>query len=236
MATEINAGVTKSYEKLGAACVTMNQDPSPIRVAVVEDRPDDLGKMAVLLRQSPGFSCVAACPTAQEALEKLPGSRPDIVLMDIGLPGESGIECVGKLRPRLPDTQFMMLTVFEDHDLIFRSLAAGANGYLLKTAPPPKVLEAILELHAGGAPMSGQVAREVVAAFRQPASDPGARLSPTERRVLELLARGCLYKEVAATLGMAIGTVRTHIWRIYGKLHVHNRTEAILRGLPARRL
>jgi DNA-binding NarL/FixJ family response regulator len=213
----------------------MNQSLLPIRVAVVEDRAEDLGKLVTLLRESAGFACVAACRTAQAALDELPGVRPDIVLMDIGLPGESGIDCVARLRPLLLETQFMMLTIFEDHDLIFRSLAAGANGYLLKITPPPKLLEAIRELHAGGAPMSGQIARQVVAVFRQPPSEPGSDLSPTERKVLELLARGCLYKEVAATLGMAIGTVRTHIWRIYGKLHVHNRTEAILKGLPGMR-
>ncbi len=210
----------------------MNECPLPIRVAVVEDRPEDLGQLVKLLRVSPGFTCVAACRSAQAALEDLPRCRPDVILMDIGLPGLSGIDCVRALQPRLPDTQIMMLTIFEDHDLIFRSLAAGATGYLLKKTPPAKLLEAIQELHAGGAPMSGQIARQVVAAFRQPARapDPAATLSPAEQSVLEQLARGRLYKEVADALGMANSTVRTHVWHIYRKLQVHNRTEAILKA------
>ena len=207
----------------------MNECPLPIRVAVVEDRPEDLGQLVKLLRASPGFTCAAACRSAQAALEDLPRCRPDVVLMDIGLPGLSGIDCVRELQPLLPDTQFMMLTIFEDHDLIFRSLAAGATGYLLKKTPPAKLLEAIQEVHAGGAPMSGQIARQVVAAFRLPsrATNLAATLSPAEQSVLERLARGRLYKEVADDLRMATSTVRTHVWHIYRKLHVHNRTEAI---------
>jgi DNA-binding NarL/FixJ family response regulator len=131
----------------------------------------------------------------------------------------------------LPDTQFMMLTVLEDHDLIFRSLAAGATGYMLKKTPAAKLLEAIHELLAGGAPMSGQVARKVVAAFRHPPAPtpPESGLSPIEQSVLQKLARGLLYKEVAGEMGISISTVRTHVWHIYRKLQVHNRTEAILR-------
>jgi len=204
-----------------------------IRVAVVEDCADDLENLTQLLGAAPGFACVAACSAAEEALETLPPIRPDIVLMDIGLPGMSGIECVQNLTPLLPGAQFMMLTVVEDHDLIFRSLAAGATGYLLKKTPPAKLLEAIRELSAGGAPMSGQIARKVVAAFRQhPSADPPSqKLSPVEQAVLQRLARGLLYKEVAEEMGLSTSTVRTHVWHIYRKLQVHNRTEAILKGV-----
>ena len=212
----------------------MNNDLPAIRVAVVEDRVPDREALVKLLRDSAGIICVAACGSTEEALSMLPRCKPEIVLMDIQLAGSSGIECVSQLRPFLPETQFMMLTVFEDHELIFRSLAAGATGYLLKKTPPPKLLEAIHELHEGGAPMSGQVAREVVAAFRKPLcpAPATAKLSPVEQKVLQHLARGLLYKEVADTLNISVSTVRTHVWHIYRKLHAHNRTEAVARALP----
>lgn len=207
-----------------------------IRVAVVEDRLQDRQHLVETINGAPGFSCVAACRSGEEALAALPGCRPDIVLMDIQMPGLSGIECVRALTDLLPDSQTMMLTVLEDHELIFQSLAAGATGYLLKKTPAPKLLEAIRELRAGGAPMSGQVARKVVAAFRRPAggASPAAKLSPVELTILQLLARGLLYKEVAVQLGISLGTVRTHVWHIYRKLQVHNRTEAVLKLGPQR--
>jgi DNA-binding NarL/FixJ family response regulator len=213
----------------------MKQEPTPVRVAVVEDMPEYRETLSELLRSASGFDCVSACSSSYEALEVLPRCRPEIVLMDIQLPGISGIECVRQLSLILPDTQFMMVTVLEDHDLIFQSLAAGATGYLLKKTPPAKILEAILELKAGGAPMSGQVARKVVANFRQaPVSCPAAeKLSPVEQSVLQRLARGLLYKEVAEEMQVSASTVRTHVWHIYRKLQVHNRTEAILKGAPS---
>lgn len=213
----------------------MNSQPKLIRVAVVEDRETDRQRLSRLLRQASDLAEVAVSATAEEALRILPGlvPAPDIVLIDIGLPGLSGIECVRRLKLAMPQTQFMMLTVLEDHERIFQSLAAGATGYLLKKASDPRVLEAIRELHAGGAPMSGQVARQVVAAFRAPEpSAPAPPLTPAEREVLRRLAHGLLYKEVAEELHMALGTVRTHVWRIYRKLHARNRTEAVQRGLP----
>jgi len=215
---------------------SMSRSPPSIRVALVEDRTRDRETLAELLRASPGLECVAACCSATEAVDTLPRCKPDIVLMDIQLPGPSGIDCIRELRPVLPATQFMMLTVVEDHDLIFRSLAAGATGYLLKKTPPAKLVEAIRELHAGGAPMSGQIARQVVSAFRQNSglASPASKLSPAEQKVLQLLARGYLYKEVADNLTISASTVRTHVWHIYRKLHVHNRTEAVLKGLPGR--
>lgn len=209
----------------------MNESPAPIRVAVVEDRRDDRESLTDLLGLSPGFLCVAACSSGVEALGLLPRLQPEIVLMDIQMPGLSGIECVAQLSRVLSRTQFMMVTVLEDHDLIFRSLAAGATGYLLKKTPPAKLLDAIRELHAGGSPMSGQVARKVVAAFRQPPAviSTSASLSPMEQSVLQRLARGLLYKEVAEEMDLSVSTIRTHVWHIYRKLQVHNRTEAILK-------
>ncbi len=209
----------------------MSQSQPSIRVAVVEDRAEDLDKTRKLLETSPGFECVAACRSGKDALRILPGCRPDIVLMDIVMPELSGIDCVRQLQPLLPEAQFMMLTVVEDHERIYDALAAGATGYLLKQTPLPKLLEAIRELHGGGAPMSGQIARQVVAVFRQPPASRAAvaKLFPVEQRVLDLLARGLLYKEVADELSISLNTVRTHVWHIYGKLHVHNRTEALLK-------
>jgi DNA-binding NarL/FixJ family response regulator len=211
----------------------MGQGPLLIRVAVVEDRPEELKSVVETLRSSADFNCVAACSSAMEALAILPGCEPDVVLMDIQMPGLSGIDCVQQLQSMLPNTQTMMLTVVEDHDLILRPLAAGATWYLLKKTAPVKLLEAIRELHAGGAPMSGQIARQVVAAFRRlPDSTPPAKLSPVEQSVLQRLARGLLYKEVADELKISVSTVRTHVWHIYRKLQVNNRTEAVIKGLP----
>lgn len=200
----------------------------PIRVALVEDEPAERELLTNLLQQSSGIEWAGACSTAREALEVLPQCKPNVVLMDINLSAESGIDCVRKLRPVMLDTQFMMLTVFEDHQKIFDSLSAGATGYLLKSTSPAKLLESIRELHQGGAPMSGQIAREVVRFFqcKPPTSEVG-RLTETEHRVLDLLARGLLYKDVADRLNVSLSTVRTHIWHIYKKLEVHNRTDAI---------
>ncbi|MHC1764096.1 MAG: response regulator [Verrucomicrobiia bacterium] len=209
----------------------MNGTSECIRVAVVEDLREEREALVELLQASPGFVCVAACGSAREALVVLPEQKPDIILMDIQLPGMSGIDCVRALLTLVPEAQALMLTVLEDHNLIFESLAAGATGYLLKKTPLSKLLEAIRELHSGGAPMSGQVARKVVAAFRRTPDSPppGSKLTPVEQGVLQRLARGLLYKEVAAELGVSAGTVRTHVWHIYRKLQVHNRTEAILK-------
>jgi DNA-binding NarL/FixJ family response regulator len=205
--------------------------PRP-RVAIVEDQPGARESLAQLLKDTSDVDWAGSCGSAEEALEMLPQCKPNIVLMDINLPGESGIECVRKLRPLMPDTQFMMLTVLEDHQRIFDSLRAGATGYLLKSTGPTKLLEAIQELHHGASPMSGQIAREVVRYFQATHELPGeAQLTTTERRVLELLARGFLYKNVAEELSMSLSTVRTHIWHIYTKLEVHNRTDAIRKGL-----
>jgi DNA-binding NarL/FixJ family response regulator len=151
--------------------------------------------------------------------------------MDIRLPGMSGIECIRELKLRQPKFQIMMLTVFEEHDRIFQSLTAGASGYLLKQTPPDKLLEAITELHRGGAPMSTQIARRVVEVFQQaaPGGDATAGLSPREKEIVALLAKGYLYKEIASQLGISVETVRTHIHNTYEKLHVRSRTEAVMK-------
>jgi DNA-binding NarL/FixJ family response regulator len=205
-----------------------------IQVALVEDNPVEREALTTLLRSAPGIVCAAVCASALEARDLLPRCRPDIVLMDINMVKESGIDCVRSLRPMLRDAQFMMLTVVEDHDRIFESLRAGATGYLLKSTSPAKLLEAIRELHEGGAPMSGQIARQVIRAFRkEPSEDPTDLLTATEHRVLELLALGLIYKEVGERLSISLSTVRTHIWHIYRKLQVRNRTEAIRKGLQS---
>jgi DNA-binding NarL/FixJ family response regulator len=186
---------------------------------VVEDEPETREFLTRLLQRTSGIEWTASCSTGREAIELLPQDKQDIVLMDINLPAESGIDCVRKLRPLMPDTQFMMLTVVEDHEKIFDSLRAGATGYLLKSTRPAELLEAIQELHRGASPMSGQIAREVIRYFHEtPERSAAEQLTNTERRVLESLGRGLLYKDVAGELGMSISTVRTHIWHIYRKL------------------
>jgi DNA-binding NarL/FixJ family response regulator len=205
-------------------------DPAQcIEVALVEDDQQVREGLALLIGSSPGFTCVAACPSAEYALQRLPGLEPDVVLMDIQLPGMSGIECILKLKQLCPQAQIMMLTVFEDHDRIYQSLKAGASGYLLKQTPPAELLEAISGLHHGGSPMSAQIARRVVEAFQHPAPfDSGdSPLSPREQEIVHLLAQGHLYKEIANQLGRSVETVRTHIRNIYDKLHVRSRTEAV---------
>jgi len=219
-----------------ANSVTVVGDQRPhrmndIRVAIVEDKAETRKDLARLLAKSSGFTCVAACETGEEALRRIPGESPDIILMDIELPGLSGIDCVPRLRAVLPKTQIMMLTVFEDHESIFNALASGATGYLLKSRSDVELLEAIRELHGGGAPMSGQIARLVVSSFQKPPRAANALLTLTEQKVLTLLARGLLYKEVAQEMGLGMGTIRAHVCHIYGKLHVTNRTQAVLKAL-----
>ncbi|MCL4180032.1 MAG: response regulator transcription factor [Verrucomicrobia bacterium] len=208
-----------------------------IRLAIVEDDREVREGLARLIGASPGHRCVAACASAEEALAQLPALKPAIVLMDIGLPGMSGIDCIRALKRLLPETQIMMLTVFEDHDRIFQSLAAGASGYLLKQTPPARLIEAITDLHHGGSPLSAQIARRVVQAFQpKPAVEsPNTQLSPRETEIIQLLAHGRLYKEIADRLKLSVETVRTHIRNIYQKLHVRGRTEAINKvfGRPA---
>jgi len=206
-----------------------------IRVAVVEDDGDICQGLATLIDSSPGFVCVAKCPSAEEALVGLPERQPDVVLMDIGLPGMSGIACIPKLKEQLPSIQVMMLTVFDDADRIFESLKAGATGYLLKKTAPENLVQSIRDLHAGGSPMSNQIARRVVQEFQKtPTEPPGTspQLTMREQEVLRQLAQGYLYKEIAAALAISLETVRCHVRNIYGKLHVRTRTQALNKIFP----
>lgn len=200
-----------------------------LRVAVVEDDAGIRKSLCDLLDGAPGFTCVAAFSSVEDAAAHFDGGA-DVVLMDIGLPGLSGIEGVGLLRARHPAVPIVMLTVFDDPERVFEALKAGAVGYLLKRTPPAELLAALEDVRAGGAPMSGSVARNVVESFRLPASpEAGAALSAREREVLALLAQGYRYREVAEALFVSPETVRTHIRRIYEKLHVRSRAEAVLR-------
>jgi DNA-binding NarL/FixJ family response regulator len=203
-----------------------------ISVSVVEDDARVRGSLARLVDRSPGFRCLSQHQSAESALAELPAVRPDVVLMDINLPGLNGVECVRRLKPLLPQAQIVMLTVYEDTDLIFAALAAGATGYLLKRTPRAELLAGIRDVQQGGSPMSSHIARKVVQSFRQaePAQPPEA-LSPREQEVLDHLARGFLYKEIASALGISYDTVHTYVRRIYEKLQVHSRSEAVAKRL-----
>jgi DNA-binding NarL/FixJ family response regulator len=201
-----------------------------IKVAIVEDNEKIRGGLAALIDGSEGFQCSAAYETAEEALRRLPAYHPDVVLMDIQLPKMSGIECVARLKDQNSDTQVMMLTVYEDDEKVFKSILAGATGYILKRTPPAELLEAIRNLHEGGSPMSDQIARKVVQAFQQmgKSSKETENLSERELEILSYLSKGYQDKEIADHLFLSIKTVRTHLRNIYQKLHVRSRTEAVL--------
>ena len=212
-------------------------NPQPIKVAVVEDENWIRENLVRVIGRGPGLRCVGAYATAEEALRDIALQRPDVVLLDINLPGMDGVECLRRLRSVLPEVQCLMLTVFEEGDKIFNSLLAGASGYLLKRTSTPELLEAIQQVHDGGAPMSSSIARKVVGFFNQRGRDnPNtAALSPREKEVLELLAKGAAYKEIAEQLSLSIETVRMNVKHIYTKLHVHSRGEATakyMRRLP----
>jgi DNA-binding NarL/FixJ family response regulator len=202
-----------------------------IAVAIVEDDVPAREILAGWIRNAPGFRCVGEFDDAETALARLPIEKPSVVLFDINLPGMSGIECVRRLKPRLPDTQFVMVTVYEDANHIFNALSAGASGYLLKQTRRNELIEALKDVHAGGSPMSSQIARKVVQNFyrneTQTAGGETVELSGREREVLELLARGYLYKEIAEMLKISVQTVNTYIRRIYEKLHVRSRAQAV---------
>jgi DNA-binding NarL/FixJ family response regulator len=206
-----------------------------IKVAIVEDKAGVRQNWAKLLETSPGFRCVAACDNAEEALETLPGSRPDVVLMDIHLPGMSGIECTVRLKQSLPETQVLIVTVCSDADRVFEALKAGASGYLLKSTPPKEFLAAIADVTNGRAPMTGEIARLVIESFRQPTppTPESVGLTQREEECLRLLARGSSNKEIAQRMGVSGSTVHFHLKSIYQKLHVRSRTEATLRYLQS---
>lgn len=203
----------------------------PIRVSIVEDDSTIRETLRSLFLFEEGIEPFTVHSTAEDALLRLTENCPDVVLMDINLPGQSGIDCVRQMSQRCGSAQFLMYTVHDDDQRVFEALKAGANGYILKSSTPDEILAAIRELDAGGAPMSAHVARRVVQQFRPAvAKGEGAEaLSDREGAVLELLAEGLLYKEIGERMGITTGTVKQHIHRIYGKLHVQNRTEAVNR-------
>ncbi len=203
----------------------------PITVAIIEDEASVRARLEELLAARPALRLVASCPNGEDALARLPALAPDVVACDIMLPGRSGIECVRALQPQLPSTQFLMLTVIDDQEEIFQALRAGATGYLLKTAGLERVADAVVELHGGGSPMTASIARRVIVALQQITNRDAAEavLTERERQVLDLLARGRIYKEIGTALGISTDTVRSHIQRSYKKLHVRTRAEATRR-------
>jgi DNA-binding NarL/FixJ family response regulator len=208
----------------------------PITVSIVEDNDQLRGTLARVLERAEGFECVGQHGSAEAALEGIPKEKPNVVLMDINLPGMNGVECVRKLKPLLPQTHMIMLTVYEDTENIFNALAAGATGYMLKRTPRDELLAAIQDVLRGGSPMSAHIARKVVQSFQRPAPSAApateeAALSPREKEVLDCLAQGFLYKEIAEKLGISYETVHTYIRRIYEKLQVRTRTEAVAKFL-----
>ena len=202
-------------------------------VSIVEDNDQLRGTLVRLINREEGFRCVSHYPNAEAALEALPTDKPNVVLMDINLPGMNGVECVRKLKQVAPATQVIMLTAYEDTENIFNALAAGANGYLLKRAPRAELLDALREVCRGGSPMTTHIARKVVQSFQKAgvSTQSTENLSAREQEVLDLLSQGFLYKEIAEKLGISYETVHTYVRRIYEKLQVRTRTEAVAKFL-----
>lgn len=206
----------------------------PINVSIVEDSEQVRNTLTRLINRAEGFKCLSEYANAEAALEGLPKDKPDVVLMDINLPGMNGVECVRQLKQSLPEVQVMMLTAYEDTENIFNALAAGASGYMLKRTPREELLEAIKEVQRGGSPMTTHIARKVVQSFQKAAAAPPpteSNLSEREQQVLDCLSQGFLYKEIAEKLGISYETVHTYIRRIYEKLQVRTRTEAVAKFL-----
>jgi RNA polymerase sigma factor (sigma-70 family) len=199
-----------------------------IRVGIVEDLEDIRNAVAALLIWDKEFELVFTLTRGEEALDTIPALQPDIVIMDINLPGISGIECIRLVKNQCPTTQFMIFTIYENDENIFTALEAGASGYLLKKSTMPQIAEALKELYNGGSPMSALIARRLVQRYQKPVpSDELTQLTPKEKEILTLLSEGLLYKEIADRLSITAGTVKQHIHRMYEKLHVSNKTEAI---------
>ena len=209
----------------------------PTTISIVEDNDKLRGTLAKVLDRAEGFKCVSNYGSAEEALADLPKIKPNVVLMDINLPGMNGVECVRRLKGIVPETQVMMLTVYEDTDNIFNALAAGASGYMLKRTPAKELIEAIHEVLRGGSPMTTHIARKVVLSFQNSAANAAktagelSELSEREQQVLDLLSQGLIYKEIAEKLSISYETVHTYIRRIYEKLQVRTRTEAVAKFL-----
>jgi DNA-binding NarL/FixJ family response regulator len=204
-----------------------------IKVAIVEDNLGTRESLRELLGRAASLTCVGVYANAEAALAGIPEQRPEVVLMDINLPGMSGIDCVAEIKARLPKTQILMLTTYEEGDLIFDSLRNGASGYLLKNMPPSEIVTAIEQVRAGGAPMSMQIARKVVNYFQRVrhAASEVEQLTRREQEILSLLAKGYLYKEIADHLSISLSTVRAHLHTVYEKLHVQSRTQAVVKFL-----
>jgi DNA-binding NarL/FixJ family response regulator len=204
-----------------------------ITVSIVEDNEQLRTTLARVISRAEGFKCVSHYGSAEAALQSLPSDKPEVVLMDINLPGMNGVECVRALKQQLPDILVVMLTVYEDTENIFNALAAGASGYLLKRTKTAELLEALHEVHRGGSPMTTHIARKVTQSFIKagPSNQPTENLSQREQEVLECLSQGFLYKEIAEKLGISYETVHTYIRRIYEKLQVRTRTEAVAKLL-----
>lgn len=205
----------------------------PIKVSIVEDDDWIRENLARQIAESPDFKFVTSYSNGEEAAKRIPQDRPDVVLMDINLPAMNGIETVREIKSAAPCVQVVMLTVYEDSEQIFKSLLAGASGYLLKRTPQSEIFEAIAQVYRGGSPMSGHIARKVVQYFNQMGTNGREldNLSKREKEILERLAQGASYKEIADTLAISIDTVRMHIKGIYSKLHVHSRGEAVAKYL-----
>jgi DNA-binding NarL/FixJ family response regulator len=222
---------------LNTSAVTVPANPREpavtAKVAIVEDDPDIRNSLMEWINAAPGHHCVCACPDARAAFVEIPKMRPDVVLMDIRLPGESGIACTTRLKELMPELLVIVVTVYRDRELLFQALKAGASGYLLKRSTPEEVLGAIAEARSGGAPMTREIARMVVEAFRdQPAADVSAtELSDRETEILSLVAKGLANKEIGSKLDISFYTVRAHLRKIYEKLHVRCRAEAVAKHL-----
>jgi DNA-binding NarL/FixJ family response regulator len=203
-----------------------------IGIAIVEDNEEISGMLARIIARDEKLLCLCTCPTGELALKMLPEMRPQVVIMDIRLPGMSGIQCTSRLRQMLPETQVLIYTVYGENELVFKALKAGASGYLLKRSAPEEVIEAVFDVHRGGSPMTGEIARKVVQSFSEPVPVKEAeRLTPRQEEILGLLARGFVTKEIAHKLGISVDTVRFHLKEIYSKLHVRSRTEAVVKFL-----
>jgi len=204
-----------------------------ISVSIIEDNTGLRDSLVRLIDNSPGFRCSSQHATAESALKEISKVNPEVVLMDINLPGLNGVECVRRLKPLLPGTQIIMLTAYNKIELIYDALSAGATGYLLKQTKPDDLLAAIRDVHEGGSPINSSIARKIVQSFQKTAAVGGevATLSPRESEVLDLLAKGYLYKEISEKLELSFSTVRTHVRHIYEKLHVRSRTEAVTKHL-----
>lgn len=209
---------------------------SPIAVAVVEDHPDLRKSLALILAATPGYSCVGSYEQCEELLNELPGIDPQVILMDLGLPGMSGIEGIRRVKAIKPDIKILVQTIYEDDENVFGAICAGADGYVLKKAPPVELLQAIEQAVEGGVPMSASVAHSVIEMFRAfaPKQEQNAVLTPRERELLKSLADGLDYKQLADRHFISVDTVRNHIRHIYEKLHVHSKSEAVARAFRQR--